>query len=87
MTRKYKIQVRRYPPGSTHHSTDKFDLVETVERSLWGEQVGNFNPLFCQYKGERMLVFSDEGDLSDPFRREKSYENNLFVELKHETKL
>lgn len=61
--------------GSFHH-------VETVSRTLRAEQIGNFNPIFCRYAGNnRVLVHSDSGDLSDPFRREASYANCLFISL------
>lgn len=81
MKQKHVIQVRRYAPGENHHSTDKFELAETIKRMLWAEQIGNFNPLFCRYKGKRMLVHSDAGDLSDPFRRTPEYAKTLFIEI------
>jgi hypothetical protein len=55
---------------------------ETIKRKLRAEQVGNFNPLFCTYRGnKRVLVHSDDGDLSDPFRREQAYEKTLFIRV------
>jgi hypothetical protein len=57
------------------------ELIEVIKRKLWAEQIGNFNPIFCRYKGKRTLVQSLEGDLSDPFRREKSYLTKLFIEV------
>lgn len=80
--KKHKIQVRRYPAGSNHHSNNTFELVEIIARKPWLEQIGNFNPMFCRYKGQRTLVHSDDGDLSDPFRREEGYLQTLFIELK-----
>lgn len=79
--KRYTIQVRRYPQGTNHHSSDTFELVETVERATWNEQIGNFNPIFCRYKGKRTLVHSDEGDLSDPFRRTENYAKSFFIEI------
>lgn len=62
-----------YPiPGKT---------LDVIKRKVWVEAIGNFNPMFCRYKGKRMLVRSDEGDISDPFRREESYLNSLFIEV------
>ncbi len=79
--KKHSIQVRRYPEGTNHYRSDQFELVETISRAVWGEQIGNFNPIFCRYKGKRTLVHSDNGDLSDPFRREESYGKTLFIEI------
>ena len=79
--KRFKVQVRLYESGKNHHLTDKFTAVENITRTLWAEEIGNFNPLFCRYKGKRTLVHSDQGDLSDPFRREQSYENSLFIKV------
>lgn len=57
----------------------KNNLVGTVKRVLRGEMIGNFNPVFCTYKGKKMLVQSEEGDLSDPFRRDEAYLQTLFI--------
>lgn len=54
--------------------------VQTIKRKLYAEQIGNFNPLFCRFAGKTYLVKSDEGDLSDPFRRDESYKASLFIE-------
>jgi hypothetical protein len=43
--------------------------------------MGNFNPLFCTYNGKKYLVQSECGDLSDPFRREESWLEKLFIKL------
>ena len=79
--KKYSIQVREYAPGMNHHRTDKFNVREVIKRKPQAQQIGNFNPLFCQYKGRRVLIHSDEGDLSDPFRREESYAKRFFIEV------
>jgi hypothetical protein len=86
---RYKIEVRRYLPGQTDHSSEcigaitgdygKFEVVETIHRKPWAEQIGNFNPLFCRYKGKRTLMHSDAGDLSDPFRRSDTYAQSFFI--------
>jgi len=93
MNKKYKIQVRKYRAGQTKHgspeigkiTSDKgeFDLVEIISRVVHAEQIGNFNPLFCRYNGnKRVLVHSDDGDLSDPFRRTVEYGTTFFIEVK-----
>ncbi len=88
MKTKYKLQVRRYLPQQTSYGSEaigkitgnfgRFELVDTVKRELRAKQVGNFNPLFCTYKGKERLVRSD-GDLSDAFWREESYLKSLFI--------
>jgi len=65
--KKIKIEVR---------SNGKIEIIFRVLRC---EQIGNFCPIFCTYKGKRTLVFSDEGDLSDPFRRDETYTDSLFI--------
>ena len=87
--KKFKIQVRQSGPGQTGHGSNfigaitgdfgNYCLVETVARVIWAEQIGNFNPFFCTYKGKTCLVQSDDGDVSDPFRREESYANSFFI--------
>ena len=87
----YLIQVRHYQSGQSQYGSDgigkitgdygKFDLVKTIKRPLWAEQIGNFSPFFCSYKGKRTLIHSDEGDVSDPFRREESYANSFFITI------
>jgi len=56
-------------------------VLRTVGRVLRSEAVGNFCPLFCTYEGRESLVKSDEGDVSDPFRRKASYLQTLFIEV------
>lgn len=89
--KKQTIQVRRYGPGQTPHGDEgigkitgdfgKHEVVETITRKCWAESIGNFNPIFCRYKNKRTLVHSDDGDLSDPFRREEGYLKTLFIEV------
>ena len=79
--KKQTIQVRKYAEGTNHYHTDEFELLETINRVLRAESIGNFNPIFCTYKGKRTLVHSEEGDLSDPFRRDESYLQTLFIEV------
>lgn len=94
---KHKVEVRRYLPGNTDYGSEsigkitgnygKYEVVEVVERVLRAEQIGNFNPIFCSYGGnDRCLVKSDEGDLSDPFRREESYLQRLYITVGEEKK-
>ena len=55
--------------------------IKTIKRVLTARHVGNFNPIFCRYNTEEYLVQSLLGDLSDPFRRQKSYLRCLFIEI------
>jgi hypothetical protein len=76
-SKKYKIEVRlkgkRYgEPG---------ELIEIIQRAPWCEAIGNFNPMFCRYKGKRELVQSLAGDISDPFRRDETYLKTLYIEV------
>ena len=86
----YPIQVRRFLPGfSSWHKNENgivgngvvaYVVSDTVHRTLRAEQIGNFCPLFCRYaKNPRVLVHSDAGDLSDPFRRDETYANTLWI--------
>ena len=81
MVKRYTIQVRHYLNGASRYNAKPEDIrvIETIQRVLRAEQIGNFNPLFCTYKGKHELVSSDAGDLSDPFRREQAYEKSLFI--------
>ena len=89
--KQYPIQVRQYQPGQSQYGSEsigkitgdygKFDILKTIKRPIWAEQTGNFNPFFCSYKGKRSLIHSDEGDVSDPFRREESYAKSFFIIL------
>jgi len=74
MKQKHTIQVRLKANGNT---------IKTIYRSLKSEAIGNFCPIFCTYLGEEYLVKSEGGDLSDPFRREESYTQTLFIEVDH----
>lgn len=87
--KKYTIQVRKYLAGQTPHGSSsigaitgnygKFEMVATVTRTIRAEQIGNFSPIFCTYKGKRTLVNSEAGDLSDPFRRTENYVKTFFI--------
>lgn len=79
MSKKYEIQVRSYPEGASHYTSDKFQAIGTVKRVIRAEASGNFCPLFCRYLGKDRLVHSDAGDVSDPFRREESYAKSFFI--------
>ena len=82
MQKRYSIQVRKVSPGNLYNSAAPFGTIGTVKRVLRAEQIGNFNPLFCTYKGDkRTLVHSEQGDLSDPFRRDGSYAATLFIRV------
>ena len=73
---KYKIQVRKKVAGKLY-----FEAWGYIWRVPWSEPIGNFNPMFCQFQNKRTLVQSEHGDLSDPFRRDESYAETLYVEL------
>lgn len=75
-TRRYKIDVCK--KGKRHGEPG--DVVETIERVIWAEQIGNFNPFYCRYRGLRTLVKSYDGDLDDPFRRDPSFLKTLYIE-------
>lgn len=89
--KKHTIQIRRYHPGQSPSGGPtlgpitgdygRFELVETVQRTIRREQIGNFCPMFATYQKAEHLVHSDEGDLSDPFRAEEYYLNRLFIKL------
>jgi hypothetical protein len=83
MNKKFEIEVRKYGTSRGHYEFDEKPLIiERIKRVLKAEQIGNFNPLFCRYKNnKRVLVHSDEGDLSDPFRRNEEYSKTLFIEV------
>jgi hypothetical protein len=74
--KKYKIDVCK--KGDRHGEPG--EIIETIERTIWAEQIGNFNPFFCRYRNKRTLVNSREGDISDPFRRTIGYLETLYIE-------
>lgn len=69
MKKKHRIEVRFRNSSET----------KIIHRVLRQEAIGNFCPIFCTYLGEMYLVKSEAGDLSDPFRREENYLNNLYI--------
>lgn len=70
MTKKHEVQVRN-GDGT---------LVETINRVLRAEAIGNFCPIFCTYKGKRRLVESDACHLDDPLRCvESDHDKKLFI--------
>ena len=83
MSKKYTIQVRKVDAGfSLYDSSAPFTVVESVQRAIRSEAIGNFNPCFCSYKEDRRcLVHSEQGDMSDPFRREDSYLTTLYIRI------
>ena len=56
-------------------------LIKSVDRVLYFEQIGNFNPCFTIFSGYPRLVHSFRGDMSDPFRRDNSYLDHLYINL------
>lgn len=79
--KKHNIEVRGVAPGNKFNSAAPYTVLATIQRKLWSEVSGNFNPVFCRYQGKRELVHSEQGDLSDPFRREESYLEKLFIRV------
>jgi hypothetical protein len=75
---KKPINVRDYK-GDTFNPAP--ETVETVARTLYPQQIGNFCPVFCRYKGRTYQVQSEAGDLSDPFRADGSYLETLYIDL------
>ena len=71
-TRKYKIQV-------IDKNSQK--VIKDIFRVLRSEMIGNYNPIFCTYNRGEQLVKSFKGDLSDYFRRDKTYGNYLYIEV------
>ena len=81
MRQKHLIQVHS---KGEHYGTPG-PHIATIKRVLRAEQIGNFNPIFCTYKNKRHLVQSLEGDLSDPFRRDETYLQTLYIEIEETT--
>lgn len=54
-------------------------VLKTICRVLVAEQIGNFSPIFARFQGNDHQVHSDEGDVSDPFRRKESYLTTLYI--------
>jgi len=74
MKRDIQVRIKRSYGNPGH-------LLGTIKRVLRVKQIGNFNPLFCTYHEKEFLVSSMAGDLSDPFRREESYLDSLYIEI------
>lgn len=91
MRKRYNIEVRRYLADQTDYGSEyigkitgnfgRHEVVKKIKRVLRSEPCGNFVPIFCTYKGKRTLVHSDEGDLSDPFRRTEEYTKCLYIKI------
>ena len=81
MSKKHSIDVHKKGEGAGYVTGQPGDYIETIKRVLYAEQCGNFNPLFCTYKGKKELVRSRQGDLSDPFRRTEEYANELYLAI------
>jgi hypothetical protein len=69
---KHTIQVKNKSNGV---------ILNVIKRVLRSEAIGNFCPIFCTYLGKQYLVKSEEGDLSDPFRRQESYAQSFYIEV------
>lgn len=75
MTGRKRHQIKVY----THD--DQF--IETIKRVLTFVVLGNWNPAYCVYKREKYQVHSVHGDMSDPFRRDESYLDSLYIKEAH----
>jgi len=71
----------KFPIKLHHYEGELCTILDTIHRKIWAESIGNFNPLFCTYKGKRTLLHSDEGDLSDPLRRDDTYKRSLYIKV------
>ena len=80
MQKKQLIRVVTRGPDFSHFKQN-FIEIEKIRLVLRAEQIGNFNPVFCTYKGRKCPVLSSDGDISDPFRREDSYLTSLYIEI------
>jgi hypothetical protein len=80
MKKRYAILVRDYK-GKSVHTSEPVEQIDRVHRVITAQQIGNFNPLFCRYKGQQFLVHSDAGDASDPFRRTEAYARTFFIDI------
>ena len=66
----------------TKHKHEKAGkIIQIIVRKIYSQQIGNFNPFFCRFNKLTFQVHSDEGDISDPFRREESYAQSFFIKL------
>jgi len=74
MKNQYQISVRR---GANIFGGG--EAIATIKRRVYCEQVGNFNRLACRYRGRTFLVYSESGDVGDPFRVDESYATSLFI--------
>ncbi len=83
MNKKHQIEVREYRNGTSKYSIKpEFVIVEVINRVIFAEQIGNFNPIFCRYRNNpRKQISSDMGDVSDPFRVSPDYANHLFITI------
>lgn len=70
--------MKKYTISVFNKQTGVF--VKNVKRVLRQEAIGNFSPVFCTYMGSQRLVKSKKGDLSDPFRRNDSYIDEMYIE-------
>lgn len=57
------------------------NVIGTIKRKLWARAIGNFNPIFCRYNYKKYLVNSEAGDISDPFRRDETYLETLYINI------
>ncbi len=81
MNKPQTIQVRRYLDGNSQYgSNNKHEVLETIQRKVYGDTLGNYNRFACRYHGKTHLVHSDKGDIGDPFRADESYLETLFIE-------
>ena len=76
---KQQQSIRVCKTGASYGSAG--ELIEIIKRVIRAEQFGNFNPIYCTYKGQQKLVKSEHGDLSDPFSLTADYLTSLYIEI------
>lgn len=54
-----------------------------IARVISCEPLGNFNLFTCRYQCRTFMLKSEKGDLSDPFRVDKSYFDSLYLDLEN----
>lgn len=74
-----KVTISVHKKGERYREPGEF--IKTINRKVWIECFGNFNPMYCRYQGKKQLVQSRDGDLSDPLRRTDEYMKTLFIEI------
>ena len=78
MNKPQTIEVRR---GTTDEYKGPYEVVKTIKRKVYVDQVGNFNRFACRFNRRTYCVNSDAGDIGDPFRADESYLKTLYIDI------